>query len=65
MDDLVGIMPHGQAINSDLYLQALKTSQKLFRKVGHHSNIAEILLQHNNARPHTNFKTREAIIKLG
>jgi len=31
MGDLVGIMPRGAAINSDLYLQALKILQKLFR----------------------------------
>jgi hypothetical protein len=58
-------MPRDQAINSDLYLQAFKTLQKRFRNVGRHRNIAEILLQHNNAWPHTSFKTQEAITKLG
>jgi len=65
MCDLVGIMSRGQAINSDLYLLALKTSQKHFRSVGHHSTIAEFPLQHNNARPHTSFKTKEDVTKHG
>ena len=56
-------MPRGPVINSALYLQALETLQMRFRIVGHHINIAEIPLQHN-ARPHTRFKTQEAITKL-
>lgn len=30
---LVDIMPHGETINSDLYVQTLKTWQKHFRRV--------------------------------
>jgi hypothetical protein len=30
---LVDIMPHGQTINSDLYVQTLKTLQKHIRRV--------------------------------
>jgi hypothetical protein len=46
---LVDIMPRGQTINSDLYTQTLKNLQKRLRRVRSHKNIAEILLQHDNA----------------
>ena len=62
---LVDIMPHGQTINSDLYIQTLKKLQKRFRRVRPHKDVAEILLQHDNARPHVSLKTQEAITKLG
>jgi histone-lysine N-methyltransferase SETMAR len=62
---LVDIMPCGQTINSDLYIQTLKKFQKRLRRVQPHKNVAEILLQHNNARPHTSLKTQVAITKLG
>jgi transposase len=58
-------MPRGQNINSDLYIQTLKNLQKRLRRVRPHKNVAEILLQHDNARPHPSLKTREAITKLG
>jgi hypothetical protein len=51
-------MPHGQNIKSNVYNQTLKTLQKRFRGVCPHKNVAEILLQHDNARPHTNLKHR-------
>jgi hypothetical protein len=46
---LVDIMPRGQTINSDLYTKTLKNFQKRLRRVRPHKNIAEILLQHDNA----------------
>jgi histone-lysine N-methyltransferase SETMAR len=62
---LVDIIPRGQTINSDLGIQTLKNLQNRLRRVRPHKNVAEILLQHDNARPHTSLKTREAITKLG
>jgi Transposase. len=46
---LVNIMPHGHAINSDLYTQTLRNLQKRFRKFHSHQNFAEILLKHYKA----------------
>jgi histone-lysine N-methyltransferase SETMAR len=57
-------MARGQTTNSDLYIQTLKNLQKRLRRVRPHKNVAEILLQHDNARSHTSFKTQEAITKL-
>jgi hypothetical protein len=55
---LVDIMPHGQTINSDLYIQTLKTLQKWFRRVQPQKNVAEILLQHDISWPHTSLETQ-------
>lgn len=54
-----------QTVNSNLYIQTLKILQKLFWRVRTHSNVAEILLQHDNARPHRNVKTQETIPEFG
>jgi histone-lysine N-methyltransferase SETMAR len=54
---LVDIMPRGQVINSDMYIQTLKNLQKRLRRVRPYKNVAEILIQHDNARPHTSLKT--------
>jgi histone-lysine N-methyltransferase SETMAR len=62
---LVDIMPRGQTINLDLYIQTLTNFQKRLRRVRSPKNVAEILLHHDNARPHTSLKTQEAITKLG
>jgi histone-lysine N-methyltransferase SETMAR len=35
-----------------------------FRRVQPHRNVAEIL-QHDDAQPHTFFKTKDAVAKLG
>jgi hypothetical protein len=56
-------MSDGQTIHSDLYIQILKTLQKRFRRVRPHRNVAEILLQHDIARPHTS--PQKAITELG
>ena len=61
-DFLVGIVRRGQTIDSDLYIRFLKTLEKLFRRVGHHRNIAEL---HHDSADHTRLKTQEAITKLG
>jgi hypothetical protein len=39
--------------------------QRRLRSVRPHKNVAEIPLQHDNARPQTSLKTQKAIIKLG
>jgi hypothetical protein len=62
---LVDTMPPGQPINSDLYIETRKNLQKRLRRVRPHKNFAEILRQHDNARPHTSFKLQEAITKHG
>jgi histone-lysine N-methyltransferase SETMAR len=48
-----------------MYIQTIKKLQRRLRSVRPHKNVAEILLQHDNARPHTSLNTQKAVIKLG
>lgn len=62
---LVDVMPRGETINSQAYIKTLKKLNQRFRRVRPHKNPADLLLLHDNARPHTSLATREAITKLG
>ena len=62
---LVDVMPRGSTINSEAYVKTLNKLRNRFRRVRSDKNPAEILLQHDNARPHTSLRTREHIAKLG
>jgi len=60
---LVDVMARGETINSDV-----KTLQKLkqrYRQVRSNRNPGDMLIQHDNARPHTSLRTQEAIVKFG
>jgi histone-lysine N-methyltransferase SETMAR len=59
---LVDVMPRGVTINSEAYINKL---EKRFRLVWPGKNPAEMLLQHDNAHPHTGLRTREHITKMG
>jgi histone-lysine N-methyltransferase SETMAR len=58
---LVNMLPRGQNINSDVYVETLK---KRFRRVFPHKDVTKVLLRQDNARPHTSLHTREAITKI-
>jgi hypothetical protein len=58
------MMLTGEA-NCYTYDRVLKELSKHFKPVWPHKNPAEMLLQHDNVRPHTSLKTLEAITKLG
>jgi hypothetical protein len=60
----VDIMPYGQTISLDLYIQTIKTLQTCSRRVRFDTNIAAVL-QHDNARSNTNIKTQETITPIG
>ena len=49
-------------INSDIYIDTLK---KLKARVRPALEMSKVLLQHDNARPHTSFKTCEVISSFG
>jgi histone-lysine N-methyltransferase SETMAR len=61
---LIDVLPIGQTITSDVYVETLKKLKKRFRRVRSHKDVTKVLLQHDNARPHTSLRTREAITKL-
>jgi transposase len=62
---LVDVMPRGVTINSESYINTPNKLKKRFRRVRYGKNSAEMLLQYDNARPHTNLRTREYITKMG
>jgi histone-lysine N-methyltransferase SETMAR len=42
----------------------METLKKCFRRVHPHKVVTNVLLHHENARPHTSLHTRKAITKL-
>jgi hypothetical protein len=61
---LEDVILRGETVNSD----AIRTVTELrnhFKQIWPHKNLTEILLQHDNARPHSSLKTWEAITKFG
>ena len=60
---LIDMMPRSETFDSNFYINAVETLPKPCRRVRPDRNFAEILLQHDNARPSPS-KTREAITKL-
>jgi histone-lysine N-methyltransferase SETMAR len=61
---LIEVLPSGQTINSDVYVETVKKLKKHFWRVRSHKDVTKVLLHHDNARPHTSLCTREAIAKL-
>ena len=55
---LVDFMSKGATINSDVYIDTLK---KLKARIQTALEMSKVLLQHDNARPHTSLKTHEVI----
>jgi hypothetical protein len=62
---LVDVMARGETINSDVYIKTLKKLKLRYRRVRPNMNPGDMLIQHDNARPHTRLQTQEAIAKFG
>jgi len=62
---LVEVMAKGETINSDAYIKTLQKLKQRYRRVRPNRNPGDILIQHNNVRPHTSLRTQEAIAKFG
>ena len=58
---LVDFMSKGATINLDVYIDTLKKLKARIRRVRPALEMSKVLLQHDNARPHTSLKTREVI----
>ena len=46
-------------------MKTLNALKKRFQRLRHHNNPRDVLIQHDNARPHTSLRTSEHITKLG
>jgi histone-lysine N-methyltransferase SETMAR len=62
---LVDIMPTGATINSESYVRTLQKLQKRLRRIRPTRAMQDVLLQHDNARPHSSLRTMEVITKFG
>jgi hypothetical protein len=62
---LVDVMARCETINSDAYIKTLKKLKQRYRRVRLNRNPGDMLIQHDNARPHTSLRTQEAIAKFG
>ena len=62
---MVDFMSIGATINSDVYIDTLKKLKARIRRVPSALEMSKVLLQHNNARPHTSLKTREIVSSFG
>ena len=62
---LVEVMARGETINSDVYIRTLQKLKERYRRVRPNRNPGDMLIQHDNARPHTSLPTQEAIAKFG
>ena len=62
---LVDFMSKGATINSDVYINILKKLKAGIQRVRCALEMSKVLLQHDNARPHTSLKTCEVISSFG
>ena len=62
---LIDFMFKGVTINSDVYIDILKKLKARIQRVQPALKLSKVLLQHDNARPHTSLKTHEAISSFG
>jgi histone-lysine N-methyltransferase SETMAR len=62
---LVDVMARGETISSDAYIKTLKKPKRRYRQMRPNRNPGYMLIQHDNARPHTSLRTQEAIAKFG
>ena len=62
---LVDFMSKGATINSDVYIETLKKLKSRIQRVRPALEMYKVLLQHDNARPHTSLKTVEVISSFG
>ena len=62
---LVEFMSKGATINLDVYIDTLKKLKPQIQRVGPALKVSKVLLQHDNARPHTSLKTRKVTSFFG
>ena len=62
---LVDVMARGETINSDAYIRTLQKLKERYRRLRPNRNPGGMLIQHDNACPHTSLRTQEAITKFG
>ena len=62
---LVDVKSRCETINSNAYIKTLQKLKQRYRRMRPNRNSGGMLIQHDNARPHTSLRTQEAITKFG
>ena len=62
---LVDFMSKAATINLDVYIDTLIKLKARIRRIRPALEMSKVLLQHDNARPHTSLKTRKFISSFG
>jgi len=62
---LVDVMARCETINLNACIKALQKLKQRYRRVLPNRNPGDMLIQHDNAHPHTSLRTQEAIAKFG
>ena len=62
---LIDWLPEKTTINSDYYISKLEELQEVIKRERRGKLSKGILLQHDNARPHVSYQTKDAIRRLG
>jgi len=62
---LVDVMARGETINLNVCIKTLQKLKQRYRRVRPNRNPVDMLIQHDNAHPHTSLRTQEAIAKFG
>jgi len=62
---LVDVMARRETIKSDGYIKPLQKRKQCYGRVRPKRNPGDMLIQHDNTRPHTSLRTQEAIAKFG
>jgi hypothetical protein len=60
---LVDVMARSETIISDAYIKTPEKLKQRYRLVRPNRNPGDMLIQHENARPHASLRTKEAIAK--
>ena len=58
-------LPEGRTINSQYYCEVLCELRAAIKELRRGKLTAGVLLQHDNARPHTSAQTQDVIRELG
>ena len=62
---LVDFLLEGETISSEVYIETFGKLKAKIRRVRPNLDMANVLFQHDNARPHTSIRTMEAITSFG
>jgi hypothetical protein len=61
---VMDVMAIGETINSEAHIKTIQKLKQRYGRVRPNRIPGAILIQHNNVRPHTSLRTKDAIANL-